>query len=54
MTKDDFAINTDANGRRYAANVKARITKNHRDGTDDVDDGGSRMYQKPGEFTFKK
>lgn len=27
MTKDDFAINTDASGRRYVVNVKARLTK---------------------------
>ncbi|XP_048767947.2 uncharacterized protein LOC125674728 [Ostrea edulis] len=48
MTKEDFVVNTGASGRRYVVNVKPRLTKNHQGGTDDVDDGGGRMYEKPG------
>lgn len=48
MTKEDFVVDTDAGGRRYVVNVKKRLSKNHQGGVDDLDDGGGRMYEKPG------
>ena len=46
--KEDFVVDTDAGGRRYVVNVKKRLSKNHQGGVDDPDDGGGRMYEKPG------
>ena len=48
MTKEDFVVDTDAGGRRYVVYVKKRLSKNHQGGVDDLDDGGGRMYEKPG------
>ena len=49
MTKEDFVVDTDADGRRYVDNVKNILCKNYmyQGGVDDLKDGGGRMYEKP-------
>jgi hypothetical protein len=55
MKKSDFIVKTDAQGRRFYANVAKYETKNHR-GSDVADDDMSpgRIYEMPGIFLLNK
>ncbi|XP_069138967.1 uncharacterized protein KIAA1958-like [Argopecten irradians] len=48
MTRNDYTVQSDADGRRYVTCSVSRLTKNHRGDTADDDQDGGRMYEQPG------